>query len=220
MTVTEALAFFADSKEVAVRLAPLADVGLEYVKLGQPVPTLSGGEAQRLKLAGHLAAAGARRLEHHSSRQAVPVRRADDRPALRGRGEAAARVPQAARGGAFAARHRAQPRPHSRGGLDHRPRPGRRRSRRRDRVRRHAADEVRAHERSHTGQGTRRIRARRSAASATRNAPATLDGTRDADARATRHAATARARTPSSSTTRASTTSRTSTWRFRATASR
>jgi excinuclease ABC subunit A len=58
MTVTEAIAFFADSKELALRLAPLADVGLEYVKLGQPVPTLSGGEAQRLKLAGHLAEAG------------------------------------------------------------------------------------------------------------------------------------------------------------------
>jgi excinuclease ABC subunit A len=59
MTVTEAIEFFKDSKEVALRLAPLADVGLEYVKLGQPVPTLSGGEAQRLKLAGHLASAGA-----------------------------------------------------------------------------------------------------------------------------------------------------------------
>jgi excinuclease ABC subunit A len=59
MTATEALAFFADSRELAVRLRPLIDVGLEYVKLGQPVPTLSGGEAQRLKLAGHLAAAAA-----------------------------------------------------------------------------------------------------------------------------------------------------------------
>ena len=58
MTVTEALEFFKDSREIAARLAPLADVGLEYVKLGQPVPTLSGGEAQRLKLAGHLAEAG------------------------------------------------------------------------------------------------------------------------------------------------------------------
>jgi excinuclease ABC subunit A len=58
MTVTEALDFFRDSREVVARLAPLSDVGLEYVKLGQPVPTLSGGEAQRLKLAGHLAEAG------------------------------------------------------------------------------------------------------------------------------------------------------------------
>jgi len=58
MTVTEATVFFADAPEVAARLAPLADVGLEYLKLGQPVPTLSGGEAQRLKLAGHLAEAG------------------------------------------------------------------------------------------------------------------------------------------------------------------
>jgi len=57
MTVSEALAFFAGEREVEARLAPLADVGLEYLRLGQPVPTLSGGEAQRLKLAGHLAEA-------------------------------------------------------------------------------------------------------------------------------------------------------------------
>jgi len=55
MTVSEALDFFKGLRDVQHGLAPLADVGLEYVRLGQPVPTLSGGEAQRLKLAGHLA---------------------------------------------------------------------------------------------------------------------------------------------------------------------
>ena len=57
LTVAAALGFFADDAAIAARLQPLADVGLEYLRLGQPVPTLSGGEAQRLKLAGHLAAA-------------------------------------------------------------------------------------------------------------------------------------------------------------------
>ncbi len=57
MTVSEAVTFFAERPEVLRTLQPLADVGLEYLKLGQPVPTLSGGEAQRLKLAGHLAEA-------------------------------------------------------------------------------------------------------------------------------------------------------------------
>lgn len=57
MTVSEALSFFEGLRDVQMALSPLADVGLEYVKLGQPVPTLSGGEAQRLKLAGHLAQA-------------------------------------------------------------------------------------------------------------------------------------------------------------------
>ena len=55
LTVSEAVAFFADDREVLDRLEPLAAVGLDYLRLGQPVPTLSGGEAQRLKLAGHLA---------------------------------------------------------------------------------------------------------------------------------------------------------------------
>ena len=57
MTISEALDFFSGLRDVQWALAPLADVGLEYVRLGQPVPTLSGGEAQRLKLAGHLATA-------------------------------------------------------------------------------------------------------------------------------------------------------------------
>jgi len=54
LTVSESLAFFRDYPEVQQALKPLADVGLEYLRVGQPVPTLSGGEAQRLKLAGHL----------------------------------------------------------------------------------------------------------------------------------------------------------------------
>ena len=61
MTVSQAVDFFGDQPEVVRRLQPLADVGLDYLRLGQPVPTLSGGEAQRLKLAGHLAQGGASR---------------------------------------------------------------------------------------------------------------------------------------------------------------
>ncbi|MFJ1255290.1 excinuclease ABC subunit UvrA [Cupriavidus sp. CuC1] len=55
LTVSEAVAHFAGDAAVLRVLQPIVDVGLEYVKLGQPVPTLSGGEAQRLKLAGYLA---------------------------------------------------------------------------------------------------------------------------------------------------------------------
>ena len=57
LTVAEAVQLFARDREVVRVLQPIVDVGLDYVKLGQPVPTLSGGEAQRLKLAGHLAEA-------------------------------------------------------------------------------------------------------------------------------------------------------------------
>ncbi|MGS5089025.1 excinuclease ABC subunit UvrA [Hydrogenophaga sp. A37] len=57
LTVSEAAGLFASDREVIRALQPIVDVGLEYVKLGQPVPTLSGGEAQRLKLAGFLAEA-------------------------------------------------------------------------------------------------------------------------------------------------------------------
>ena len=63
MTVAEAVAFFADDKTVLQGLRPLQAVGLDYLALGQPVPTLSGGEAQRLKLAGHLARARRRDRE-------------------------------------------------------------------------------------------------------------------------------------------------------------
>ena len=66
MTVDDALAFFAGSADVVRPLAPLAAVGLGYLRLGQPVPALSGGEAQRLKLARHLAPRGAGHRSNHS----------------------------------------------------------------------------------------------------------------------------------------------------------
>ncbi len=68
LTVGEALEIFANDREVVRTLQPIVDVGLDYVKLGQPVPTLSGGEAQRLKLAGFLAEAAKAKT---SSRQTL-----------------------------------------------------------------------------------------------------------------------------------------------------
>jgi excinuclease ABC subunit A len=58
MSVSEALQFFSFIPGLAHRLATLQDVGLSYVKLGQPAPTLSGGEAQRVKLATELSKKG------------------------------------------------------------------------------------------------------------------------------------------------------------------
>jgi excinuclease ABC subunit A len=54
LSVDEAIAFFADEKRLATALRPLSDVGLGYIKLGQSSNTLSGGEAQRVKLASFL----------------------------------------------------------------------------------------------------------------------------------------------------------------------
>jgi len=57
MTVREAFTFFRGQAKVQARLKRLIDVGLDYVRLGQPANTLSGGEAQRLKLAGYMSSA-------------------------------------------------------------------------------------------------------------------------------------------------------------------
>ncbi len=54
LTVTDAVEFFKTQPKVAERLKPLADVGLGYIRLGQSANTLSGGEAQRVKLASFL----------------------------------------------------------------------------------------------------------------------------------------------------------------------
>ncbi len=57
LSTAEAMKFFGDQPEIVRGLRPLARVGLDYLRLGQPVTTLSGGESQRLKLASHIARA-------------------------------------------------------------------------------------------------------------------------------------------------------------------
>lgn len=58
MSVSESLQFFSFAPRLAHKLQTLNDVGLSYIKLGQPAPTLSGGEAQRVKLASELSKKG------------------------------------------------------------------------------------------------------------------------------------------------------------------
>ena len=61
-TVREALNFFSSSPKVLRRLQVLDEIGLGYLRLGQPATTLSGGEAQRMRIAAHLSAHGGERL--------------------------------------------------------------------------------------------------------------------------------------------------------------
>jgi excinuclease ABC subunit A len=54
MTIDDALEFFSDHPDITKKIKPLQEVGLGYLRLGQPTTTLSGGELQRIKLAYHL----------------------------------------------------------------------------------------------------------------------------------------------------------------------
>jgi excinuclease ABC subunit A len=62
MTVREALTFFSSSPKVLRRLQVLDEIGLSYLRLGQPATTLSGGEAQRIKIAAHLSSQSGDRI--------------------------------------------------------------------------------------------------------------------------------------------------------------
>ena len=62
LTVREALTFFAGAPKVVRRLQVLDEIGLGYLRLGQPATTLSGGEAQRIKIAAHLGSQSGERM--------------------------------------------------------------------------------------------------------------------------------------------------------------
>ena len=158
MSVEEALRFFAKIPKIRRRLQTLHDVGLDYMTLGQPATTLSGGEAQRVKLAAEL-------CEGRDRADALHPRRADDGPPLRRHREAARGAPAARRRREHGARDRAQPRRDQAGRLARRPRPrGRRGGRRGDRGR-HARGRRRVPE-SYTGRFLAALLERRAVAAA------------------------------------------------------
>lgn len=64
LTVDDAIGFFKENKGIVSKLQPLQDVGLGYIRLGQSSNTLSGGEAQRVKLASYLGKDGISKNEH------------------------------------------------------------------------------------------------------------------------------------------------------------
>ena len=113
LTVKEALHFFSGVPKIVEKLRVLEEVGLGYLRLGQSATTLSGGEAQRMKLAAHLQpklrdiGRLAERAQQAPSAHAVHLRRAHHRPALRRCQQAAGGVPAIDRGGRIDRGHRA-----------------------------------------------------------------------------------------------------------------
>ena len=129
MTVEEALEFFKAMPRVRDVLALLHDVGLDYIHVGQPATTLSGGEAQRVKLATELSKRATGRTLYILDEPTTGLHFDDVAKLLDVLHELVETGQH--RGG-----HRAQSRRHQDRRLDHRPRPRRRRRRRRDRRRR------------------------------------------------------------------------------------
>ena len=115
MPIEEALEFFAHIPKIRRRVEALNDVGLGYMRLGQPATTLSGGEAQRVKLAAELSKVA-------TGQHALHPRRADHRAALRRHPAAARGAPAAGRRRQHRGRDRAQPRRDQGRRPDHRPR--------------------------------------------------------------------------------------------------
>ena len=90
LTAREAFSFFRNQPKAQAKLRPMLDVGLDYLRLGQPATTLSGGEAQRLKLASFLASTPAAMTRAaRGPKTLVPARRADHRFAPGGHRQAA-----------------------------------------------------------------------------------------------------------------------------------
>ena len=115
MTIEEALDVFSAVPKVATKLQTMVDVGLGYVHLGQPATTLSGGEAQRVKLSTELSRRATGRTLYVLDEPTTGLHFADVEKLL----EVLHRLVDARQHGR---RHRAQPRRHQDGRLDRRPR--------------------------------------------------------------------------------------------------
>ena len=137
MSVDEALEFFENIPPIQRHMQTLSDVGLGYVKLGQPAPTLSGGEAQRIKLASELHKRATGNTLYVLDEPTTGLHFEDIRKLL----EVLQRLVD---DGQHRAGDRAQPRRHQDGRLDRRPRARGRRPGRSDRRGRHAGNRSRA----------------------------------------------------------------------------
>ena len=146
MTVREALTFFSSSPKVLRRLQVLDEIGLGYLRLGQPATTLSGGEAQRIKIAAHLSSQTGDRVLYILDEPTTGLHFDDIAKLL-------AAFRKLLQAGPQPARHRAQPRRDQDRRLDHRPRARRRRRRRGGRRHRHAGAD-RSESRRRTPAGT------------------------------------------------------------------